>query len=464
MGYDIGTMDKQNYLIDISWKQICNWIKERHNIPKFHYENLLSLKILDFTADKISFYITGAFQKATLESYRYSITEAVKELYGDDIEVVTVTPEFRDETLENNSNLFKLKKVEADFNFDNFIIGRSNAEAHNSILTVCANLGKLYNPLLIHGDSGLGKTHLLSAAANFLRLKDPELKIFFIDTTQFVSDCISALNNNKIEEFKAAVSMCDVLILDDIQFFSKKEKTCEVFFSIFNNLYEDRKQIILSSDRHPEYIKDISNRLRTRFVAGLDSKITLPETETRIKIIKAKLGTFNNHNLLEQNQNHNITDEAIEYLAKIYENKDVRSLEGVVNKLLFRSINLLPSNSIIDLNEVMKIFGEENDLVKNDKSIIGIKHAVCDYYGLTLNQLVSKSKVKTLLLPRQIAMYLCRKILDVPFEKIGEELGKKNHTTVMHACDKIESLLKTDPKVKIAIKEIQNTILFKDKH
>ena len=112
----------------------------------------------------------------------------------------------------------------------------------------------------------------------------------------------------------------------------------------------------------------------------------------------------------------------------------------------------------------MKIFGEENDLVKNDKSIIGIKHAVCDYYGLTLNQLVSKSKVKTLLLPRQIAMYLCRKILDVPFEKIGEELGKKNHTTVMHACDKIESLLKTDPKIKIAIKEIQNTILFKDKH
>lgn len=345
--------------------------------------------------------------------------------------------------------------VMPEYTFDNFVVGPSNRESYAACVAVAMNPGRnTYNPLFIYGDSGLGKTHLISAVGNYIKTNYPEKKILYISSNAFVNQVVLAIKENSIDLFKHQLNSLDVLIMDDIQFLSGKEKTNEVFFDVYNELYNNRKQIILSSDRPPGMIKDIEERLISRFFQGLSVTITTPEFETAYKILKLKIKT---HGIDE----NSIDQDVISFLATNFAS-DVRNLEGSLNRLLFYSINFAKGDRI-DLKLAMEAFKghlNENRLSsKRELTVRDVVTSVADYYGLTKQQLLGKTRTKNVANARHIAMFLCRKHLDVSFLKIGEEFGGRDHTTVLSACEKIDKLLKTNETYRKVINEIEKNMI-----
>ena len=357
------------------------------------------------------------------------------------------------EELRYFDNDFKSMPVQADRTFENFVVGPSNKESYMASLAVAMNPGrKTYNPLFIYGDSGLGKTHLLCAIGNYIKNKFPERKILYISCMDYVNNVGKAIKNKTIEDYKNQLNSLDILIVDDIQLLAGKEKSKEIFFNVFNELYDNGKQIILASDRPPVMIKDVEARLVSRFSQGLSVSVTTPEFETAYRILEMKIKSLG----MEPNS---IDPEVISFMATNF-SSDVRKLEGSLNRLLFYSINF-SDNSAITLDLAMEAF--KNDLInvpnKNELKVKDIVNAVVEYYGIDKNLLVGKTRTQKVATPRHIAMYLCRKHLDVSYDKIGEEFGGRDHSTVLSAYEKIEKMVKTNEEYKRAVRDIESTLI-----
>ncbi len=357
-----------------------------------------------------------------------------------------------DEITENKDFLFMKDKILPQYTFDNFVVGQSNRESHAAALACAYNPGKYYNPLFIYGNSGLGKTHLLNAIGNYLKENSPETKVYYTNSSDFVSSVVKSIKEGTIEQFKEEMNEVDVLLMDDIQFLAGKEKSHEIFFHIFNELVNNRKQIILTSDRQPNEIKGLEERLISRFSSGLSVGVDSPEFETALAILEKKM---DDHKL----EKGMLTEEVLPYIASNFAT-DVRSLEGALNRLLFYSINFSSGNDgIIDLNMVLSAFkGSAAAAERKELTPKTIKRVVSDYYGLTTKQIESKSRTQNIANARAICMYLCRKCLDLPYVKIGEEFGKRDHSTVMNACERVEQHSRTDIAYKQALGEIEKLL------
>lgn len=323
-------------------------------------------------------------------------------------------------------------KISPKYTFDNFVVGHSNRESQAAALSCAISPGEFFNPLFIYGNSGLGKTHLLHAIGNYVKQNTPNKKVLYIYSEDFINLIVNSIRDKSIEEVKNAIEEADYLLIDDIQRLKQGERSQEIFFNLYNNLYSKGKQIVITSDIHPSELKGIENRLISRFNSGLSVGIDSPEFETSLAILEKKIE--------ERNENLLIERSVLEFIATTY-SKDVRELEGNLNKLIFKAILYNPK--VIDLDFAVLAFKDDS----NSKSpgvltISKIKKAVCDFYGLTKPQLESKVRTTNVANARHIAIYLCRKHLDIPFTKIGMEFGGRDHATVMSSFNKVTKLIK----------------------
>ena len=306
--------------------------------------------------------------------------------------------------LKENSEMIEKElndNLMSDFTFENFVEGPSNREAKTAALACAIKPGqKAYNPLFIYGDSGLGKTHLLNAIGNYIKENNSEMKVLYISSMTFVNDAVKAIKEKTIDEYKNQLNSLDVLLFDDIQNLSNKPQSKDIFFNIYNELFNNRKQVVLTSDRSPSQIKDVEDRLKTRFSQGLSVTINSLEYETAFEILKMKLKS---HGI----NDNSIDDDVLSFIATNF-SSDVRNLEGAINRLLFYSINFFNTQKI-DLNVALEAFKDQKTtlLSKNDNlDVRNIIKAVADYYGLTEKQIKSKSRTKNIATARHISMYL----------------------------------------------------------
>lgn len=327
------------------------------------------------------------------------------------------------------------------YTFDTFVIGNSNRFAHAASLAVAESPAKSYNPLFVYGGVGLGKTHLMHAIGHYILENNPKSKVVYVSSEKFTNELINSIKDDKNVEFRNKYRNVDVLLIDDIQFIAGKDATQQEFFHTFNALHEANKQIILSSDRPPKEIPTLEDRLRSRFEWGLIADIQPPDFETRIAILKKKADV----------EGLNISNDVMAYIAtKIKSN--IRELEGALIRINAYS-SLTNKEITVDLaSEALK------DIISNkpDKKITIdlIMDVVSNYYGLRIEDFKSQRRTRNVAFPRQIAMYLCRKLTDTSLPKIGEEFGGRDHTTVIHAYDKISEGLKSDEILQEAVDEI----------
>ena len=437
------------------WEEVLLSLKSKlqdNNIFNTFFQDSKLYEIKDDTA-YIS--VKTKFAKELLESRYLTIIEmTLEEISKSSYNCVI--------TIENENNIYNVKETKStndvfvsnlnnNYTFENFVVGPSNQEAQSAALTAALEPGKFYNPLFIYGKSGIGKTHLLHAIGNYIRYKsNQETKVYYISSADFLDDYVNAIRDNTINELKESFKQMDVLLIDDIQFLSGKDKTNEMFFHIFNHLINHRKQIVITSDRSPNELKGLEERLVSRFASGLSVCIQNPEYETSLEILKKKV----------ENQNISskvIKEDVLSYIALKY-SKDIRQLEGALNRLVFYAESFKKQTKIIDLDlaqEALKGLVVNQNNNSNALTIDKIKMAVSDYYKISTSQLSASIRVSNISNARHIAMYLCRNLLDVPFIKIGEEFGGRDHSTVINACEKVEKLLKNDPNFKHAIEDIK---------
>ncbi len=331
------------------------------------------------------------------------------------------------------------------YTFDSFVIGNSNRFAHAASLAVAESPAKAYNPLFIYGGVGLGKTHLMHAIGRYIQQENSKSKVVYVSSEKFTNELINSIKDDKNVEFRNKYRNVDVLLIDDIQFIAGKESTQEEFFHTFNALHDANKQIILSSDRPPKEIPTLEDRLRSRFEWGLIADIQAPDFETRIAILKKKADV----------ENLNIPNEVMVYIATQIKS-NIRELEGALIRIVAYS-SLTNKEISIDLaSEALK------DIISNKNSrqvTIGlIQDIVSSYYNLKIEDFKSARRTRNVAFPRQIAMYLSRKLTDTSLPKIGEEFGGRDHTTVIHAYEKISQNLKKDESLQTAVAELTKRI------
>jgi chromosomal replication initiator protein len=349
-----------------------------------------------------------------------------------------------------DTKFFQNCHISSQYTFDNFVTGPCNKDAYLAALFAVENPGKS-NPIFLYSKSGLGKTHLLQAIGNSYKMKHPDARVLFITTDDFVSEFVRYIKGNKdSENLKDFFSTVDLLLVDDIQFLAGKEDTQVMFFNVFNLLVSQGKQIVLTSDRSPSELKGLQDRLVSRFSGGLSIGISNPDKDTLIEILKMKIKANNlDVNFFEP--------QVLEYLAFNY-SKNVRELEGAFTKLLF-ALTIHKPEGKVTLQFTKSVF--EDDEVRRSKSskvdISQIITEVAQYYSLTESQLKSKVRTSQIALARQIAMYLSRSILDLPYQEIGRQFGK-DHTTVLANVSKIEKTQANDPSMKKVLTELTNTI------
>ncbi|MDR1169914.1 MAG: chromosomal replication initiator protein DnaA [Prevotellaceae bacterium] len=346
-----------------------------------------------------------------------------------------------------------LKKLEIDpqlnpnYNFANFVEGECNSLARSAGLTIVANPGKTaFNPMFIYGDSGLGKTHLAQAIGIEIKEEHPDKIVIYVDARKFESQYIdAAINKNKVNDFLYFYQMMDVLIIDDVHEFAGKTKTQNTFFHIFNHLHQMGKQLILTSDKPPVELQGMEQRLLSRFKCGLFTELKTPDLATRISILRKKI----------YNDGIVISDEVIEYLASNITN-NIRELEGALVSLLAQS-TLIKKEITIEL--AAEMLDKLVNIAKKDISIDEIKKTVCEYFEMTIDKLLSMSRKREIVLVRQIAMYLSKNYTKYSSAQIGDQIGNKDHTTVLHACKTVQNLIDTDKSFKKTMQDIEKKLL-----
>lgn len=350
-----------------------------------------------------------------------------------------------EELIETNNILNEKNKLNEKYTFESFVVGKSNQFVYAAARSVAENPGKKYNPLFIYGGVGLGKTHLLHAIGNYIKKNNKNIKILYVTSEQFTNDYIQALKADKKENankaFRDKYRDVDILMVDDIQFISNKTSTQEEFFHTFNDLYQLDKQIVISSDKHPRNMETLEERLKSRFTGGLIQDIQKPDFETRLAILQKKV----------EIENYSVENDVLEYLAEKIDT-NIRELEGSLNKVV--SLSSLIGKSKATMFEAEEALKDIATSQSQNLTVDKIMETVCKYFNVKKVDLIGKKKNKEIVDPRQICIYLITELMDVPLMTIGNAFGGRDHTTIMHARDKISQNIKTDRSLKTNIDDI----------
>ncbi len=374
---------------------------------------------------------------------KYIVGQLKPELVRQDVARTAVEREVGERTNRDlDQDIDHATHLNRKYTFDSFIVGSNNELAHAAAVSVSKNLGKSYNPLFIYGGVGLGKTHLVQGIGNTLLADGAQRHVLYIPAEKLTAQIVEAMRTRTIEDLKNAYAKLDLLIIDDIQFIAGKEKTQEIVFSIFNELYVKNRQIVLTSDRLPKAIPALEERLSSRFEGGMIADVGMPDFETRLAILKVK----------SSERGFSASDEVLSYIATHIQ-KNVRELEGALNRVVaFAQIY----NRTPELREVKNILNAYLSVPYRKTSPQVILKAVADFFNISLNDLTKRSRKKEVVKPRQIAMYLLREETKLSFPEIGQKLGGRDHSTVIHACEKIKKEESADEPLKqelILIKE-----------
>ena len=430
----------------------------KEETTKISYETWIKiLEIQSEDNDHIVLLTSTDFQKNIVSSkYLDLLTNTFNYLTNKDCSVSIVSREEL-ETASNNSDLSDTTKIEAPINyvttnlnpkytFSTFVVGNNNRFAHAAALAVAEAPASSYNPLFIYGGVGLGKTHLMHAIGNEILRNNKNSKILYVTSEAFTNELINAIKDNTNDQFRNKYRGIDILLIDDIQFIAGKERIQEEFFHTFNTLYESGKQVILSSDKPPKDIPLLEDRLKSRFEWGIIADISNPDYETRLAILRKKA----------QIDNIIIDDEILSAIATRIDS-NIRELEGTLNKLIATAS--LTSNRQITMEMAEKAI---NDIVSQQEKVISatyIQETVGKYFNINPKDLKGSKRSNDITFPRQIAMYLCRNVANMSLPQIGKDFGKRDHTTVMHACNKIEKEIKTNSDTKLLVESVKNILL-----
>lgn len=437
----------RNELLDI-WEQTLHILEKKLN--KHSFETWLkSIKPLGCYNNRLVIEAPSHFSKSWLtDRYAPMIKNVFQEISKQETEVQFVlsgeiedTPNLNKKTNKDNYEELNLAHLNPKYTFDSFVVGNSNRFAHAACLAVAELPAKAYNPLFIYGGVGLGKTHLMHAIGQYTLENSNKKKVSYASSEQFTNELINSIRFDKTVEFRNKYRSMDILLVDDIQFLAGKESTQEEFFHTFNTLYEANKQIIISSDRPPKDIPTLEDRLRSRFEWGLITDIQPPDLETRIAILRKKA----------QQENLPIPDECIYFIADNIQS-NIRELEGALIRVIaYATLNHEEINADLT-SEVLK------DMLptRKPKQITSalIQEVVASYYNIRIEDFKAKKRTRLVAFPRQIAMYLIRELTDLSLPKIGEAFGGRDHTTVIHACDKINTQLNQNVDLQEKIKEL----------
>ncbi len=433
------------------WNEVLEIVKEDTNQVSFNTW-FKPLKIVAYKNNTIYLETADDFLKNTLKKRHYNFlknaftyvlkkdTELIFTIPGENIDKEDVKKNNISNGPEESDTINNGRKLNPKYRFDNFIIGNSNRFAHAASLAVAEAPSTAYNPLFLYGGVGLGKTHLMHAIGHYILDSNPDTYVLYVTSEKFTNDLINSIKDGTNEEFRNTYRRADVLLVDDIQFIAGKESTQEEFFHTFNALHEANKQIIVSSDNPPSEIPTLEDRLRSRFEWGLIADIQPPDYETRIAILRKKA----------EAENYNVPDDVIVYIAQNIQS-NIRKLEGAL-------IRIYAYASLTNKKEVTLELAQEalKHLISNNKKITlnDIKEVVANYYNISYDDLISKRKTKNIAYPRQIAMYIARKLTDYSLPKLGEEFGGRDHSTVLHACNKIEDDIENSQEVKKNIDDL----------
>jgi len=386
------------------------------------------------------------------------IVDCATDVAKRNVKVVVLDPNEEVEYMNNTNKKESLSEqtVEEEnpftkeFTFDNFVVGKCNQFVYSAAQAVAQNPGSNFcNPLFIYGGSGLGKTHLMHAIGNYVRQYSPQLKVKYVTCEQFTNAYISSLlspsKNKAVMEFRELYRNLDILMVDDIQFLSRGKEIQEEFFHTFNELFSCGKQIVLCSDRHPNELATLEDRIKTRCSSGIIHDLSKPDLETRIAILKKK----------SQIEKYSVDDEAIEYIAERIDS-NVRELVGKLKEIfMMAKIKGEKTATKADAEEIFANYKEE---IKNELTPEKIISVVCDYFNISQDDITGKKKNKEIVEPRMIAIYLISELLNMPLVNIGKVFGGRDHTTIMHSRDKVSSDLKVNKKTQNLVNEIKNIL------
>jgi chromosomal replication initiator protein len=390
-----------------------------------------------------------------INKYHKNILKSLRS-FGENIhsiEYLVIKSEGKKETTKENVEInshnelplqdFYINKednLNSKYTFDNFVVGPFNELAYAATQAIIKRTA-IYNPLFIYGSTGHGKTHLVQAVGNHIKNSSPGKKIYYLTSEKFTLDLMNSISSGTANQFKEKYRKYDLLIVDDIQFFAGKQKTEEEFFHLFNSFYDNNKQIIFSSDKHPNFIVGLEDRLKSRLNSGMIVEIPTPDLESRIQIFKIKSSMLN----------FSLSTEIIEYLASSVEG-NIRELEGVLNSIICQT---KLKNRDLTINEIKDLI-KNNLKPKKNSSIKEVIKTIAEFYGITEAEIYEKTRKKTVVKPRQVVMYILREDFDISYPTIGEKLGGKDHTTVMHSYEKVKEELKTDFSLVREISQIRS--------
>ncbi|RAK05431.1 chromosomal replication initiator protein [Halanaerobium saccharolyticum] len=456
--------------LDHIWKKTLENIKEKITNPSFNTWFSETKAVMTTAENQLVLQVPNNFIQEWIESqYTDLIEEILEDLTGNKWTLILLTPKevkkFKENKKTNNvenkedqeaevveeNNIEESELEQNGFNpkytFDTFVVGNSNRFAHAASLAVAEAPAKAYNPLFIYGDVGLGKTHLMQAIAHFILKNNPDYKVVYVSSETFTNELINAIKDDNTVNFRDKYRNIDILLVDDIQFLAGKERTQEEFFHTFNTLHESNRQLIISSDRPPKEIPTLEERLRSRFEWGLITDIQKPDLETRIAILRKKADI----------ENLTIPNEVVIYIAnKIQSN--IRELEGALVKVIAYS-SLVDREIDVDLaREALKDLVNKKKNESIEVNIERIKKIITDDYNLRMEDMQSKKRTQNIAFPRQIAMYLSRELTDFSLPHIGNEFGGRDHTTVIHAHNKIKEKIENEDDFSNKIERLIDTI------
>ncbi len=420
------------------WPEILEEIKTDYEIQDVTFNSFLKpLKIQKIEGNDLylAFPTDSSDVALTFIRKRYETIIRVKIAERTGVEynlhfLITEKDSFSDEKSDDSFKMdasYEKTNLNPIYTFDTFVVGNNNRFAQTASLAVAETPGEAYNPLYIYGGPGLGKTHLMHSIGNFIIKRDPGTKVLYVTSEEFLNEVIESIRNNnndptRMTKFRDKYRNVDVLMIDDIQTIIGKESTQEEFFHTFNSLHQAGKQIVITSDRPPKEMETLELRIRSRFEMGLMADIGYPDYETRMAILRKK----------SEEKNANFTDDILNYIADNI-NSNIREIEGALNKLIaFKAMEKVDITLEIAENELQSIISPDKPREITPQLIIEI---VADHYGITVDQMISSSRQKIISRPRQIAMYLCREMVDTPLNAIGSLLGDRNHATIIHGAN-----------------------------
>lgn len=436
------------------WKSVLNIIEVETSGVSFSTW-FKDTQLIDIQDDIIFISVKNEFTKEILSTRYYElIKNSVMQVLNKEYEITFVLPNETSYSAKakNNDKIQDPLNSQSNLNpryvFDTFVVGNSNRMAHAAALAVAEAPARAYNPLFLYGGVGLGKTHLMHSIAHYILAHNANAKVLYASSEKFTNELINSIKDDKNESFRNRYRNIDVLLIDDIQFIAGKERTQEEFFHTFNTLHEANKQIIISSDRPPKEIETLEERLRSRFEWGLIADIQNPDLETRIAILRKKA----------EMENLSVQEDVLSFIAKTVVS-NIRELEGALNRIIaFSSLSNKPISVELS-SEALK------DLISKDRPKVitadFIQETVCMYFDLKPEDLKSSKRTRNIAYPRQIAMYLCRKLTDLSLPKIGEKFGGRDHTTIIHGFEKISKDLETDLELGQIINELERKIVSK---